>query len=102
MIFLRLTQDKILSIITTGFGDMDHFNHAVRRVMKRIDGLSSAQLLGLNRQKKKTVIFLDPDVIGVSGFVNVSFKRLVKSTIDSNYLDFRILKFFIYLFEFNI
>ena len=97
----RLTQDKILSIITTGFGDMDHFNHAVRRVMKRIDGLSSAQLLG-ETGRKKTVIFLEPCVIGVSGFVNVSFKRLVKSTIDSNYIDFRILKFFIYLFEFNI
>lgn len=26
----------------------------------------------------------------------------MKSTIDSNYLDFRILKFIIYLFEFNI
>ena len=57
MIFLRLMQDKILSIITTGFGDMDHFNHAVRRVMKRIDGLSSAQLLGETGSSKKTVIF---------------------------------------------
>lgn len=35
---------KILSIITTGFGNMDHFNHAVRRVMKRIDGLSTRTL----------------------------------------------------------
>eukprot|EP00434_Breviolum_minutum_P024680 symbB.v1.2.021796.t1/scaffold1862.1/size98264/5 len=42
---VQADKDKILSIITTGFGDMDHFNHAVRRVMKRIDGLSSAQLL---------------------------------------------------------
>ena len=39
-------QAKILSIITTGFGNMDHFNHAVRRVMKRIDGLSTRTLLG--------------------------------------------------------
>ena len=40
-------QAKILSIITTGFGNMDHFNHAVRRVMKRIDGLSTRTLRGV-------------------------------------------------------
>ena len=35
-----LGQDKILSIIQTGFGSMDAFNQAIQRVMVRIDGLS--------------------------------------------------------------
>lgn len=34
-----------MSIIRTGFGSMESFNHAVRRMMRRIDGLSSQQLL---------------------------------------------------------
>ncbi|CAK9081057.1 unnamed protein product [Durusdinium trenchii] len=42
---VQADKEKILSIIQTGFGDMDHFNHAVRRVMRRIDGLSSHQFL---------------------------------------------------------
>ena len=40
-----ILQDKILTIIHTAFGSMDSFNADVRKIMRRIAGLSTDRLL---------------------------------------------------------